>query len=291
MNKSCNWNLGNLSDFCLIDFLCNQNCSIFTVQSFFVQSTWKQNFISETKWVSFGISSLDRQWTNLCIVGMVNREGESDMSATRLESLAAVQVRLLRHALSFPRVKKVVYSTCSTSTEENEEVIGAVLGEKDAAFEAQSGCLPSWPRRGLDLETTANGDCFLRADPELDLCNGFFVAVLKRKRCGQKKGRDKPEEGKNCGHPRKRRRKLKKRTWIKGIRKLNYTFLRDVVTVCYPEGKKSELNFDFIEYFQPLLPKNTLYTNKIIMYHHFKPLSPANLKWVRFGFLHFKLLH
>ena len=131
--------------------------------------------------------------------GMVNREGESDMSATRLQGLAAVQARLLRHALSFPRVKKVVYSTCSTSAEENEEVIGAVLGEKDAAFEAQS-CLPSWTRRGLDLETQGDGKCFLRADPELDLCNGFFVAVLKRKRCVRKKGRDKAKAGESGGH-------------------------------------------------------------------------------------------
>ena len=35
-----------LNDFCSIDFLCNQNCSIFTVQSFFVQSTWNHGNIS-----------------------------------------------------------------------------------------------------------------------------------------------------------------------------------------------------------------------------------------------------
>ena len=71
--------------------------------------------------------------------GMVNREGESDMSAERLQSLAAVQARLLRHALSFPNVKKVVYSTCSTSSEENEEVIAAVLSDEDDAFEVGQG--------------------------------------------------------------------------------------------------------------------------------------------------------
>ena len=32
-----------LNDFCSINFLCNQICSIFTVQSFFVQSTWNRN--------------------------------------------------------------------------------------------------------------------------------------------------------------------------------------------------------------------------------------------------------
>ena len=118
-----------------------------------------------------------------CIPGMVNREGESDMSVQRLQSLAAVQTRLLRHALSFPSVKKVVYSTCSTSSQENEGVIAAVLSDEDK-FEAEM-CLPSWSRRGFD--TFEKGDYFLRADPDLDLCNGFFVAVLKRKRGGHKK--------------------------------------------------------------------------------------------------------
>ena len=143
-----------------------------------------------------------------CVSGMVNREGESDMSAQRLQSLAAVQARLLRHALSFPNVKKVVYSTCSTSPEENEEVIGAVLSD-EATFEAEM-CLPSWSRRGLD--THEKGRCFLRADPELDLCNGFFVAVLKRKSGGQKKRRtDGKDKGDGDSCKKSQRRKKRKR--------------------------------------------------------------------------------
>ena len=143
--------------------------------------------------------------------GMVNREGESDMSAERLQSLAAVQARLLRHALSFPNVKKVVYSTCSTSSEENEEVIAAVLSDEDAAFEAET-CLPSWHRRGLDAHE--NGRCFLRADPGLDLCNGFFVAVLKRKGGDRQKrkvedGQDKAD-GDSCKKSHKKRKKRKR---------------------------------------------------------------------------------
>ena len=34
-----------------------------------------------------------------------------------------------------------------------------------------------------------------------------------------------------------------------------------------PRGKKSDLNFYFIAYFQPLVPKNTLYQNGIIIFH------------------------
>ena len=138
---------------------------------------------------------------------MVNREGESDTSAERLQSLAAVQTRLLRHALSFPNVKKVSYSTCSTSSEENEEVIAAVLSDEEAAFEAET-CLPSWNRRGLDAHE--KGRCFLRADPDLDLCNGFFVAVLKRKSGDRQKrkvdGQDKADVD-SCkkGHKRRKR--------------------------------------------------------------------------------------
>ena len=132
------------------------------------------------------------------------------MSAERLQSLAAVQARLLRHALSFPNVKKVAYSTCSTSSEENEEVIAAVLSDEAAAFEAET-CLPSWQRRGLDAHE--RGRCFLRADPDLDLCNGFFVAVLKRKSGdGQKRkveGRDKAD-GDSCKKSHKKRKKHKK---------------------------------------------------------------------------------
>ena len=142
------------------------------------------------------------------VSGMVNREGESDMSEQRLQSLAAVQARLLRHALSFPSVKKVVYSTCSTSAEENEEVIAAVLSD-DSAFEAETS-LPSWTRRGLD--THERGRCFLRADPQLDLCNGFFVAVLKRKSGGQKKRRtDGKDKGDGDSCKKSQRRKKRKR--------------------------------------------------------------------------------
>ena len=60
--------------------------------------------------------------------GMVRRGGgqEEAPSEERLRSLSSVQSKLLNHALSFPAVKKVVYSTCATSEEENEKVVRSV---------------------------------------------------------------------------------------------------------------------------------------------------------------------
>lgn len=53
---------------------------------------------------------------------MVQREGDADVTKDRLEKLSALQNRLLQHAMSFPNVKKIAYSTCSTSEIENENV-------------------------------------------------------------------------------------------------------------------------------------------------------------------------
>jgi hypothetical protein len=49
-------------------------------------------------------------------------------------------------------------------------------------------CLPTWERRGLD--NYENGDKFVRADSSVDLCNGFFVAVLERKKRKKRKNED-----------------------------------------------------------------------------------------------------
>ena len=52
--------------------------------------------------------------------------GDGD-SAARLERLAAFQAKAVAHALSFPKVRRVVYSTCSVHREENEDVVVAAL--------------------------------------------------------------------------------------------------------------------------------------------------------------------
>ena len=45
----------------------------------------------------------------------------------RVEGLAKFQEAALRHALRFPGLARLVYSTCSVHRRENEDVVAAVL--------------------------------------------------------------------------------------------------------------------------------------------------------------------
>ncbi|KAM9176690.1 28S rRNA (cytosine-C(5))-methyltransferase isoform 1-T1 [Mergus octosetaceus] len=111
--------------------------------------------------------------------GMVNRllVEEAAPSAERLQALAGFQRRVLSHALSFPAVQRLAYSTCSVHREENEDVVQAVLQEQGSAFRLVN-LFPSWPCRGL--ATFPGAECCLRASPAATLTQGFFVAVLER---------------------------------------------------------------------------------------------------------------
>uniref|UniRef100_A0A8C3C3T2 28S rRNA (cytosine-C(5))-methyltransferase n=1 Tax=Cairina moschata TaxID=8855 RepID=A0A8C3C3T2_CAIMO len=111
--------------------------------------------------------------------GMVNRllVEEAAPSAERLQALAGFQRRVLSHALSFPAVQRLAYSTCSVHREENEDVVQAVLQEQGSTFRLVN-VFPSWPCRGL--ATFPGAECCLRASPAATLTQGFFVAVLER---------------------------------------------------------------------------------------------------------------
>ncbi|NXJ32092.1 NSUN5 methyltransferase, partial [Ciconia maguari] len=114
--------------------------------------------------------------------GMVNRmpREEAAPSAERLQALAGFQRKVLSHALSFPALRRLVYSTCSLHREENEDVVHAVLQERGSAFRLVNA-FPSWPCRGLAAFPGA--ESCLRASPADTLTHGFFVAVLER--CGE----------------------------------------------------------------------------------------------------------
>ncbi|XP_053940764.1 28S rRNA (cytosine-C(5))-methyltransferase [Cuculus canorus] len=111
--------------------------------------------------------------------GMVNRvpQEEAAPTAQRLQALATFQRKVLSHALSFPALQRLVYSTCSVHQEENEDVLHVVLQELSSAFRLVDA-FPSWPCRGIAAFPGA--ECCLRASPAATLTHGFFVAVLER---------------------------------------------------------------------------------------------------------------
>jgi putative methyltransferase len=71
--------------------------------------------------------------------------GAGSAGRERVESLARFQEACLRHALHFPALRRLVYSTCSVHRRENEDVVAAALPEARAA--------------GFELEVGSGGVC------------------------------------------------------------------------------------------------------------------------------------
>ncbi|KAH0990207.1 hypothetical protein GBA52_001690 [Prunus armeniaca] len=102
-------------------------------------------------------------------------------STERLNKLAAFQRKALAHALSFPDVERVVYSTCSVNQVENEDVVKSVLPlAASNGFQLETP-FPEWHRRGLPVVESA--ECLLRTDPKEDK-EGFFIALFVRRSSG-----------------------------------------------------------------------------------------------------------
>ncbi|XP_006773484.1 PREDICTED: probable 28S rRNA (cytosine-C(5))-methyltransferase [Myotis davidii] len=113
--------------------------------------------------------------------GMLTRQleepGTGLPSKERLRALAGFQQRALCHALTFPSLQRLVYSTCSLCQEENEDVVQEALQQSSGTFRL-APVIPSWPHRGLN--TFPGAEHCLRASPETTLTGGFFIAVLER---------------------------------------------------------------------------------------------------------------
>jgi 25S rRNA (cytosine2278-C5)-methyltransferase len=101
------------------------------------------------------------------------------MSQERIEELAIFQEKALRHALSFPNLERLVYSTCSIHDRENEVVVLNILPLADELGFCLTDPFPLWKRRGHDLFKQASH--LIRTDASLDETDGFFVAVFERR--------------------------------------------------------------------------------------------------------------
>jgi 16S rRNA (cytosine967-C5)-methyltransferase len=95
-----------------------------------------------------------------------------------LERQAARQRRLLEScAAATAAGGKLVYATCSTEPEENEELVAAFLA--DHPEWAPDAPPPSFPEPARLRLTTASGG--LRIEPARDQLDGYFAIVLRRR--------------------------------------------------------------------------------------------------------------
>jgi len=108
-----------------------------------------------------------------------DEQKQEEEEKERARKLALFQRKALRQATKFPNVNRIVYSTCSVHRVENEDVVEAVL-ETENGWQLVP-VLPDWQPRGL------SGIESIRADPEANKCNGFFVAVIERKKKKKRK--------------------------------------------------------------------------------------------------------
>ncbi|OIV97697.1 hypothetical protein TanjilG_12454 [Lupinus angustifolius] len=104
-------------------------------------------------------------------------EGQ-DTDIERLNKLSAFQRKALEHALLFPAVERIVYSTCSIHQIENEDVIQSVLPLAESYGFKLANPFPEWECRGLPVfEGSEN---LVRTDPAKH-GEGFFIALFARK--------------------------------------------------------------------------------------------------------------
>ena len=121
-----------------------------------------------------------------------------DTDHDRLQKLSNFQITALRHAMSFPAVQRIVYSTCSVHRQENEAVVAACLRHDDNDNGKNNNwevvapvCLETWARRGLPNDSSIDPSAaaalteeetkaLIRVQQEDDT-NGFFVCCLQRK--------------------------------------------------------------------------------------------------------------
>ncbi|TFK49893.1 S-adenosyl-L-methionine-dependent methyltransferase [Heliocybe sulcata] len=117
-----------------------------------------------------------------------DRQSENDSEGVemeRLHKLATFQLSMIKHAMKFPGVVKIVYSTCSVHATENERVVCQALKSQEAqtahyTLAPREAILRDWPRRGIpeEMDDREQALSVIRCRPGDDATNGFFVACF-----------------------------------------------------------------------------------------------------------------
>lgn len=114
--------------------------------------------------------------------GMTNRLFVStEKDPDRLANLTGLQSRMLSHAMrAFTKAKKIVYSTCSIHPEENEKVVNECLEMcPDWKLIKPLEFAEKWKHFGSPKFKHVGKKC-IYAKSDIDLTDGFFVAVFER---------------------------------------------------------------------------------------------------------------
>eukprot|EP00581_Thalassiosira_minuscula_P011810 CAMPEP_0183722990 /NCGR_PEP_ID=MMETSP0737-20130205/14756_1 /TAXON_ID=385413 /ORGANISM="Thalassiosira miniscula, Strain CCMP1093" /LENGTH=646 /DNA_ID=CAMNT_0025953239 /DNA_START=128 /DNA_END=2068 /DNA_ORIENTATION=+ len=157
---------------------------------------------SDPKFANVRAIMLDPSCSGSGIVNSPDRDNDDAKDTKRIEALSNFQLVALKHAMSFPNVDRIVYSTCSVHDEENECVVSKALAEVMENEPKEDGdewelvapvCLEHWPRRGKEGGigglTKAQAECLIRCDGlDGDETNGFFVSFFARKKISQSTG-------------------------------------------------------------------------------------------------------
>lgn len=112
----------------------------------------------------------------------LQEQDKEEVDEGRLIKLAAFQFLIVKHALSFPAARKVVYSTCSIHPHENERVVVDLLRDPQVAAQGwtlgpREVVIPLWPRRGWEEEFSSI--CGSDEEKRRELAGGCVRAVAK----------------------------------------------------------------------------------------------------------------